>query len=568
MGIWNTLANWMSGRPLIDTDSQASTESNESTEVTGAETKQAKAAGATPGVGAGLASGLPGGWASDHRAEAERFVGWQYIAVHALGMQAAQAEVEAFVDGANRGPAKSRRKSLRSVYGSISRYRTSAAKSTYGADDRETTPLDPEHRLSRLLSKPNPYETGATFRYRCVQQLRLTGTCLIWNVPANDGLTCQRYVIPTAITSPVPPSVDMPMGGYRVSPAASRFTATDDQGFTEMPGIYRLFGKVVDARQVQVIRLPHPVLIDDGQSPLAAGALWIDGSNQVDQARFSQLRNGADPSLLWVLPKGVDPDDEEMERIAKQIGAKYCGVDRSGKVLVAQFETSVTKLSTAPVDMGYSEGFNEYKAASLALHQTPPVAVGLQEPGAYAAYYASMKAYRDGAVQPTLDLLAESDTETLAPQFGTGITVELTASSIEDADLTERQLANDLNARAITRDEWRSRRGLPPVGPERGGDEWVGQAPVQAQPLGVGALDAFDLPLPTIPKPGEKSACAHTHDPVEHGRTNGNGHAIPDSMKQRLNDLSPAMKSAVEEMVDAADSPDEILAILRTAHQG
>lgn len=555
MGIISKLTAWLTGETSLQpkkTDPEAVT----------------KATGSTPGVGAGLAAGLPGGWASDHRAEAERFVGWQYIAVHALGMQAAQADVEAFVDGANRGPAKSRRKSLRSVYGSISRYRTSAAKSTYGADDRETTPLDPEHRLSRLLSRPNPFETGATFRYRCVQQLRLTGTCHIWNVPARDGLTCQRYVIPTAIASPVAPSADLPLGGYRISPAASRFSMTDDQGFTEMPGIYRLFGKVVDAREVQTIRLPHPVLVDDGQSPLAAGALWIDGSNQVDQARFSQLRNGADPSLVWVLPKGVDPDEDEMERIAKKIGAKYCGVDKSGKVLVAQYETAVTKLSTAPTDMGYSEGFNEYKAASLALHQTPPVAVGLQEPGAYAAYYASMKAYRDGAVQPTLDLLAESDTETLAPQFGTGITVELTASSIEDADLTERQLANDLNARAITRDEWRSRRGLPPVGPERGGDEWVGQAPVQAQPLGVGALDAFDLPFPTIPKPGEKSACAHTHDPVEHGRTNGNGHAIPDSMKQRLNDLSPAMKCAVEEMVDAADSPDEILAILRTAHQG
>ncbi len=420
------------------------------------------------GLRASLGGGSPGGWASDHREETAHNTGFNYIAIHAIASQVAGATVTVFADADQQAIRQSRRKSLAVRVGSFARW-----KSIYGADDRETDPLPTTHPLVRLLKRPNPYESGASFRYRQTQQIRLTGTCLVWNVPSVSGPTCERYVIPTAMASPVAPTADLPRGGWRINPVASRYTPVVDEGFIDCPSWYRILGQIVDARQVQVIRLPHAWYLDDGQSPLSAGAKWVDAGDAVDEARFHQLRNGIDPSIVWNLPPDVSPDQNEMDRMQAKISAKYSGPENVGRVMLAQSGTSITPLSTSPKEMCYTEGFHDFKAAVLALHQTPPVAVGLQEPGAYAAYNASMKAWRHAAVQPLCDLLAESDTEHLAPQFGTGLTVEIESDTIDDTDLIEKQLQNDLAARVRTRNEWRAVRGMPPL-PGKLGDQLVG----------------------------------------------------------------------------------------------
>lgn len=146
-------------------------------------------------------------------------------------------------------------------------------------------------------------------------------------------------------------------------------------------------------------------------------AKWVDAGEAVDEARYHQLKNGIDPSIVWNLPPDVSPDQDEMDRFQAKISSKYGGPGNVGRVMVAQSGTSITPLSTSPKEMCFSEGFQDLKSAVLALHQTPPVAVGLQEPGAYAAYNASMKAWRHAAIQPLCDLLAESETEYLGPSL-------------------------------------------------------------------------------------------------------------------------------------------------------
>lgn len=421
-----------------------------------------------PGLRAAISGGMPGGWASDHREETAHNTGFNYIAIHAIASQVAGATVTVFADGDQQAQRQSRRKVLAYRLGSFSRW-----KSIYGADDRETDPLPATHPLVRLLKRPNPQESGASFRYRQAQQMRLTGTCLVWNVPSISGLTCERYVIPTAMASPVSYSAELPLGGWRINPVASRYTQVVDEGYLDCPSWYRVLGQIIDARQVQVIRIPHAWYLDDGQSPLAAGAKWIDAGEAVDEARYHQLKNGIDPSIVWNLPPDVSPDQDEMDRIQSKISSKYGGPENVGRVMVAQSGTSITPLSSSPKEMCFSEGFQDFKSAVLALHQTPPVAVGLQEPGAYAAYNASMKAWRHAAIQPLCDLLAESETEYLAPQFGDGLTVEIESDTVDDSDLIERQLQNDLAAKVRTRNEWRAVRGMSPLSGPRG-DELVG----------------------------------------------------------------------------------------------
>lgn len=435
-----------------------------------------------------LSGSAAGGWASDHREETAHNTGFNYIAIHAIASQVAAATVTVFADGDQSYLRKSRRKTLAAMNGTFSRW-----KSTYGADDRTTDPLPPQHPLVQLLKRPNPQESGAHFRYRQAQQLRLTGTCLIWNVPGQTGSTCERYVIPTAMATPVAPTNDLPRGGWRINPVASRYTPIVDDGYVDCPSWYRILGQILDANQIQVIRLPHAWYLDDGQSPLSAGAKWVDAGEAVDDARYHQLKNGIDPSVVWNLPPDVSPDQDEIDRVQAKISAKYGGPQNVGRVMIAQSGTTITPLTTSPKDMCYTEGFQDFKAAVLALHQTPPVAVGLQEPGAYAAYNASMKAWRHAAIQPLCDMLAEADTEWLAPQFGEGLTIELESDSVEDAELLESQLQNDLAAGARTRNEWRAIRGLPPL-PEPLGSQLAGTAPTTSAESLASSSESTDDP--------------------------------------------------------------------------
>ena len=419
-------------------------------------------------VRAGLGGAFSGAWATDHREEAKHFTGFNYIAIHAIACQIASATVTVFQDDQNGYARQSKRKAMRAAHGSLSRY-----KSTYGQEDKETDPLPITHPLVALLKKPNPYESGHQFRYKQAQQLRLTGTCFIWNVPSVAGPTCQRYVIPTAMTTPVMPTAEMPYGGIRVQPNASRYIPIDDKGFIEgSPTWIAILNRVIDMRQVQKIAYPHPWWMDDGQSPISAGAKWVDGAEAVDNARTAQLRNGVDPSIAIELPADVEFDQDSMDQYTMKVSKKYGGTDNVGRVMVNLSGTKITPLSTVPKDMAYKEGFEDFKSANLALHQTPPVAVGIQEPGAYAAYYASMKAWRHSAIQPLCDMLAESDTEHLAPQFGEGLTVEIESQEVDDSEQTEKMLDTDGKAGIRTFNEWRTIRGLKPIeGPT--GDAFV-----------------------------------------------------------------------------------------------
>jgi hypothetical protein len=105
--------------------------------------------------------------------------------------------------------------------------------------------------------------------------------------------------------------------------------------------------------------------------------------------------------------------------------------------------------------------------AVLGVHGVPPIAAGIGGGGSYAAFYAQLKQFTCLTVQPILELLAEEDTERLAPQFGDGLTIEYEAAAIDDPEILERRLATDIAARAITKGEIRSLRGLPPFGDAR-----------------------------------------------------------------------------------------------------
>ena len=427
-----------------------------------------------------FAGSVGGMWASDHRTESMQDTNWDHIAIATICNQVASATVTAYRDGSKREINQSRRKAMRAASGS------SNYKAQYGPDDDALQMLESEHSLMRILKKPNPWEPGSAFRYRQAKQLRLTGTCLVWNVPSVAGPACERYVIPVAMTTFQWPQQNgnFPFGSFKIFPNTSRSIITDDDpsviinqdgskvsqaGFQPGSAIWMLsMGITVDARQIQIIGYPHGWFLDDRQSPISAVALWKDADNAVNQARYSQMKNGVNSTIVWTLPPDVDPDQDEIDRVRKKIGDKYSGPENSGQVIVAQNGTAVTPLGTSAKDMEYEKGFEQYRDSCLANHGVNKATVGMTDQTSQAGLVTSMRQLEYIAVGPMCEMLAESDTFHLAPQFEEGLTVEIDPKKFNDEQERNARCQIAISGQCITKDTLAAILDLPLLGGEEG----------------------------------------------------------------------------------------------------
>lgn len=432
-----------------------------------------------------LSQGQPGGWASDHRAESERFTGWHYISIHTLGLQASKASVFVFDDSRYSDGDRRRLRSLRKSY-----------KSSVGLEKavelgKVGEPLPPDHPLVRLQSRPSPTQSGASFRYEQMQQLELTGRCYVWKLPGQvSGRTVERYVIPTAMLSPKPPAPGLPRGGYYLNPAlASRYSG-DKDGFIEgLSAISLALGKVIPAEQMQVIGWPHPLVKDDGYSPMSACALWTDLAELIDKARWGHLKRGPDPSVGVILSDDVEIENEaQLDRLVAKFEAKWGGADKAGGVFAGVGIKDIKAFVTTAKEMAYAESFPQMRDAILAIRGVTPIAAGLVDGGSYAAFYAALRGFVQLSVVPRLSLLAEEDTEQIArPEYGESLTVEIEPAGVDDPTLLQTQIQTA--GSALLKDEVRDMLfGMTPM-PNGMGQEPMGIAK-ETQPRAFGAPGA------------------------------------------------------------------------------
>lgn len=374
----------------------------------------------------------PGAWSSDHAVESLQFTGWNYIAITALAKQAARADVKVFLEP--------------------------------GGDPDKRIPLPFTHPFVKLLTRPSPKQSGGSFRYEQVMNLRLTGVCLIWKQRNTFGRTVRRYVVPTGACHPLMPSLKFPNGGIKVVGLDPSDRVWSSSAFYR--AIRGQLGLEITSEDLLVIQYPNPQRVDDGHSPTSAGSMWVDTAAMIDKARWNHLGRGPNPSMMVEPPDGVEPTQEELDAVAAKLNADYGGPENHGKIMV--LSGKATALSVSPHDMEYGEGFRQMSEAILAIHGVNRAAAGLQDSMTYGSLGAAMRAFRWLAVEPVLSMLAEEEQEQQATEFGENIAVTFEASNFDDPELEQKKLDADVRAGVLTVDEYRQRRGLKPFGDIRG----------------------------------------------------------------------------------------------------
>lgn len=410
-----------------------------------------------------LSSSQFGDVASDHRAELQGFHGWNYIAIAAVCKQAARSLVYVYDDSV-KPAATDARKRARLEFGSSWR------KSLVG--EHQGNVLESTHPLVKLLKQPNPYQSGESFQWERVQQLRLHGSCLVWDRPNTpiDGQrkrTVERYVIPLALVTPVTPGQrkSMPFGGIYLSPRRYQAFASESDGSDTLSPMAQFIGGYIGMQDLSIVRYPHPYIKGDGASPTSAASVWIDSGTSIDRTRLDFYRYGPYGKILIECD---ETDPVKIKKLQDQVNREF-GPDGPTIVCVGGTGNGASKnvLTQKGVeDMGFNEGHGQMADATLSAHGIGKAMVGNDVGMTYGSLAAAIKGAIALSIQPDMDLIAGSDTLSLCHEYGENLYIEYEVPQVDDPQLEDSRLKQDAELCAITVGEYRRRRGEPLFGNE------------------------------------------------------------------------------------------------------
>jgi len=406
-----------------------------------------------------LSGATPGWWISDHLEELRHFVSWIYVGVHKIAQQCAQAKVcvydtseSQYLDAA---APFGRPKALTQLAYQLRQWRQKSRTPDTPAE-RET-PI-PDHPAALKLERPNPLTSGAVFRYQYACQLRLTGSCYIWEVPNQFGEPEHLWVIPRGWVRPMAPNGNNPLGWYQVTPVFNTFT----QGITSpTTSTY-----TIPHEQMLDIRWPNPLYPGEGTSPLSACSQIIDIMEQTDTATWASFVNSVKPSLVFNIDprNGQSVTKEMLDRLMTEIETFKAGSNNAGKVL-AMLGLTVQQMMSGPSELDYVQGRQQNKESVLNIQGLSPVMIGAPV-GNYSEAAVAAKCTMEFSVNPDLALFDGAFTNRWQQIWGEDFRIETTARTMDDPTLNLQKTTNiaaGFQAGVVSANEYRGHLELSPL---------------------------------------------------------------------------------------------------------
>lgn len=353
--------------------------------------------------------------------------------------------------------------------------------------DDELREAPVSHPLCRLFDYINPHDTFEDCMMDITLQYCLTGTACIWFVPSQLKTPCELYVLPTALMLASPVTRDMPEGGFRIQqyfPAGA---------FGIVPNQNTGAGVLIDARQIKRFRMRHPLWRWDGYSPQTAGGVQLDVLNAIDESRKAAMDHGFNPDAV-VSIEGANA--ETLQRAKTEFESRHGGSRNARKVAWVNGKgVSFDSMSTNPKEMDYGSGWDQMVKYALGLFGVPPGTAGIAEATSYAQLYASLRQFYTLRMQPLAKALGSFLTKHVAKDVDPNAVIQIDVPEIDDKEMSEKMLAADVSANAITLNEYRGRRSMSPM-PD--GDRLIGDPSPGQQ-----AAEAAANQDPNAPQPGE-----------------------------------------------------------------
>lgn len=231
------------------------------------------------------------------------------------------------------------------------------------SDSRGGSVLQADSAVSRVLRRPNSYQTKADFILNLIRAELMTGNGYALATRNGrteiDGLHLMR-----------------PNSSY---PFVNEQTGDYFYSFTQnplAPSAQPVVEDLYPSRDVLHIRLHTPLHPLMGESPLKAAALAVDGGNAIAAHTAGFFQNMSRPSGYLKVPGKLQPSDAEILRNEWSIA--YKGVD-SGKVAVLQNGLEWVPLTMSAVDAAIIQSYKMSNSDIARVFRVPLSVVGEED---------------------------------------------------------------------------------------------------------------------------------------------------------------------------------------------
>lgn len=439
-----------------------------------------------------MRSMAPGGWSDDRYEQTKHFTNIQYVVIHRMSEQLAQAEFEV-VENDPSVP-----------------------------DPEEWKPAKgPEaDALQRVLDTPNNDDSFGDLMYRWNQQMDLTGTALTWMVPNVLGQPYELYPIPTATAIPQPAiNPDYPDGYYRIQPLYPYGP------FSSYPTPSTAVGAPIPAQWMLRFKYPHPLLRYDGYSPLSGLRLQIDEVDAMDRSRWYSMKRTINPSAVLNFDEmeGSEPLPEaEIERIRAEFENTFQGPENSGQLFVATPGAKLEQWGMTPKEMEYHQSWEQLVSFVMAGFGITKEAAGMISDSSYSTLFATLKQLHLLTLEPKCARIAKHLTRHLACHFGPDLVVRIRCRRIDDHDVKRADVETLITGKAIKKNELRKELGLHPTA-EPWGEEIAGEGQeekMMEEQIAQGLVPGQPQPgKPPVQADAMQTADGKEKEPKEVGRS-------------------------------------------------
>lgn len=231
-----------------------------------------------------------------------------------------------------------------------------------------------DHPLAKLLTRPNPEQTGVELLENFYGHLQVSGNAFVEAASFEEEAPAELYVLRPDRMSVIPGADGWPVGWeHRVGADVRRFTR--DPLTNESPILH--------------LKLFHPA--DDwyGLSPMEAAAYSIDIHNSGGAWNKALIDNAARPSgaLVFTGAGGADRlSEEQFQRLKQELEDAHVGAANAGRPMLLEGGLDWRPMSLSPADMDFIEA-RHAAARDIALaFGVPPMLLGIPGDNTYSNY--------------------------------------------------------------------------------------------------------------------------------------------------------------------------------------
>ena len=306
------------------------------------------------------------------------------------------------------------------------------------------------HPLLKLMSRPNPGQTGAAFLESVYGHLLLSGDAYVEAAGTMaSGIPAELYALRPDRMRVVPGADGWPEAyEYQVGGKKVRFDMS------------------ADAQPVLHIKSFHPLDDHYGMSPMEAAGSAVDIHNAAGGWSKALLDNAARPSgaIVYRGADGASMSEEQYQRLVDELEENHQGARNAGRPMLLEGGLDWKPMGFSPSDMEFLETKTAAARDIAIAFGVPPMLLGLPGDATYANYQEANRAFYRQTVAPLAQKVMTGMAGWLSAQVGEVVTLApdldaVPALAPEREALWRRVSGADF----LTEDEKRAMLGLGPA---------------------------------------------------------------------------------------------------------